>query len=55
MNQDIIDLYDRVPQKTPVLVTANVGQPMVASTSFHRGEAIDAGVPQNAELLGPAE
>lgn len=55
MNQDIIDLYDRVPQKTPVFVTANVGQPMVASTRFRRGEAIDAGVPQNAELLGPAE
>jgi lipoprotein-anchoring transpeptidase ErfK/SrfK len=55
MNQDIIDLYDRVPQKTPVLVTADVGGPMVASTRFHRGVAIDAGVPQNAELLGPAE
>ncbi|MBN9244208.1 MAG: L,D-transpeptidase [Mesorhizobium sp.] len=55
MNQDIIDLYDRVPQKTPVIVTANVGQPTVASTRFHRGEAIDAGVPQDAELLGPAD
>ena len=55
MNQDIIDLYGRVPSKTPVLVTANVGQPMVASTRFHRGVAIDAGVPQNAELLGPAQ
>jgi len=54
MNQDIIDLYDRVPGKTPVLVTAGVGQPMVAATSFHRGVAIDAGVPRNAQLLGPA-
>jgi lipoprotein-anchoring transpeptidase ErfK/SrfK len=25
MNQDIIDLYDRVPNKTPVLVTAGIG------------------------------
>jgi lipoprotein-anchoring transpeptidase ErfK/SrfK len=55
MNQDIIDLYNRVPQKTPVVVTADVGQPMVAATRFHRAIAIDAGVPQNAELLGPAE
>ena len=55
MNQDIIDLYSRVPQKTPVVVTADVGQPMVAATRFHRAIPIDAGVPQNAELLGPAE
>jgi len=25
MNQDIIDLYDRVPNKTPILVTGSVG------------------------------
>ena len=55
MNQDIIDLYSRVPSKTSVIVTAHVGGPTVASTRFHRAIAIDAGVPDNAQLLGPAE
>ncbi|RVC26418.1 L,D-transpeptidase, partial [Mesorhizobium sp. M7A.F.Ca.CA.004.04.2.1] len=31
MNQDIIDLYDRVPSKTPVVVTSDASQPMVAT------------------------
>jgi lipoprotein-anchoring transpeptidase ErfK/SrfK len=55
MNQDIIDLYSRVPAKTPVIVTGDIGQPMAASGRFHRAIAIDAGVPQDAELLGPAQ
>jgi lipoprotein-anchoring transpeptidase ErfK/SrfK len=54
LNQDIIDLYERTPSKTPVIVTAGVGEPMVASSSFHRAIAIDAGVPEEAQLLGPA-
>jgi lipoprotein-anchoring transpeptidase ErfK/SrfK len=51
MNQDIIDLYDRVPNKTKVVVTSNVGAPMVASG----GQAIpiDDGVPEDSVLLGP--
>ena len=55
MNQDIIDLYSRVPAKTPVIVTGDIGQPMAVSGRFHRAIAIDAGVPQDAELLGPAQ
>ncbi len=54
MNQDIIDLYDRVPQKTPVIVTSNAASPEAGVTSSGPAIPIDAGVPQNAELLGPA-
>ncbi|MDX8436076.1 L,D-transpeptidase [Mesorhizobium sp. M4B.F.Ca.ET.215.01.1.1] len=52
INQDIIDLYDRVPSKTPVIVTADVGQPMVASAN-RKAIPIDAGVPDGSILLGP--
>lgn len=52
MNQDIIDLYDRVPSKTPVIVTADIGQPMVA-TGNRKAIPIDAGVPEGSVLLGP--
>jgi lipoprotein-anchoring transpeptidase ErfK/SrfK len=54
MNQDIIDLYDRVPSKTPVIVTSDASQPMVATAS---GKAIpiDAGVPDGSVLLGPVK
>ncbi|QPC94051.1 L,D-transpeptidase [Mesorhizobium sp. INR15] len=44
MNQDIIDLFDRVPSKTPVMVTADVTQPMTP-TANHKAIAIDSGVP----------
>jgi lipoprotein-anchoring transpeptidase ErfK/SrfK len=50
MNQDIIDLYDRVPAKTKIVVTSNVGAPMVASVDA-QAIPIDNGVPQ-ATLLG---
>lgn len=53
MNQDIIDLYDRVPSSTPILVTGGVGGAMVASAD-PRGIAMDGGVPSDAILLGPA-
>lgn len=51
MNQDIIDLYDRVPGKAPVIVTDNPNQ-SVESTSYRRAIPMDAGVPEEAELLG---
>lgn len=54
MNQDIIDLYDRVPNKTPVVVTADIGQPMVA-TANRKAIPIDAGVPEGSILLGPVK
>ncbi|ESY71498.1 L,D-transpeptidase [Mesorhizobium sp. M0051] len=52
MNQDIIDLYDRVPSKTPVVVTSDASQPVVA-TANRRAIPIDAGVPEGSILLGP--
>jgi hypothetical protein len=52
MNQDIIDLYDRVPSKSPVIVTADIGQAMVA-TANRKAIPIDAGVPEGSVLLGP--
>jgi lipoprotein-anchoring transpeptidase ErfK/SrfK len=52
MNQDVIDLYDRVPNQTPIVVTSNVGVP-VAQGGFGQGERIDGGVPSGAVLLGP--
>lgn len=53
INQDIIDLYDRVPNKSPVIVTAGVGQELVA-TADRKAIPIDAGVPEGSILLGPA-
>ncbi|ADV14017.1 L,D-transpeptidase [Mesorhizobium sp. M7A.F.Ca.CA.001.09.2.1] len=54
MNQDIIDLYDRVPSKTPVIVTSDASQPMVA-TANRQAIPIDAGVPDGSVLLGPVK
>lgn len=51
MNQDIIDLYDRVPNRTPILVTSNVGA-QVPMASYQSGEPIDSGVPEGSVLLG---
>jgi lipoprotein-anchoring transpeptidase ErfK/SrfK len=51
INQDVIDLYDRVPPKTPVVVTSDVSQPMVASAN-RTAIPIDGGVPDSV-LLGP--
>lgn len=53
MNQDIIDLYDRVPNKTRIVVTSNLGAPMMAYDG--QTTPIDSGVPQDAELLGPVK
>ena len=53
MNQDIIDLYDRVPNSTPIIVTSGVGAPLVAS--YRRSVLpIDDGVPEGSVLLGRA-
>ncbi len=51
MNQDIIDLYDRVPNRTPILVTAGLGAP-IATNSYRSRTPIDAGVPEGSVLLG---
>ncbi|TSE13498.1 L,D-transpeptidase [Mesorhizobium intechi] len=56
INQDIIDLYDRVPSKTPVIVTSDASQPMAAAaTANHKAIPIDAGVPDGSVLLGPVK
>ncbi|RVD44564.1 L,D-transpeptidase [Mesorhizobium sp. M4A.F.Ca.ET.020.02.1.1] len=54
INQDIVDLYDRVPSKTPVIVTADIGAP-VADVPDRRAIPIDAGVPTGSILLGPVK
>jgi len=51
MNQDVIDLYDRVPGRTPIIVRAGAGARMRATSSRTVATAIDAGVPPDAELL----
>lgn len=51
MNQDIMDLYERVPNSTPIIVTSGIGSSVVA-TAFRRGVPIDAGVPEGSVLLG---
>lgn len=52
INQDIIDLYDRVSGVTPVHVRANLSPAARATaTSSATAEPIDAGVPRDAELL----
>jgi len=51
MNQDVIDLYDRVPNKSPVIVTSDINGPTVATTD-RQAIPIDAGVPEDAEFLG---
>ncbi|WP_315919432.1 L,D-transpeptidase [Mesorhizobium sp. SP-1A] len=48
LNQDIIDLYDRVPNKTPVLVTSGLGEP-VAAQGYHKAIPMDAGVPDSSQ------
>lgn len=51
INQDVIDLYDRVPQQSPIVVTSGVGAPMVARP-LDQGTPIDSGVPLGSVLLG---
>lgn len=50
INQDVIDLYDRVPSSSPIIVGG--AQSEVVATSFRQGMAIDGGVPEGAVLLG---
>ena len=50
INQDVLDLYERVPNRSPVLVTSGIGAPMVAM-GYDKAIPIDAGVPE-AQPLG---
>jgi lipoprotein-anchoring transpeptidase ErfK/SrfK len=52
INQDIIDLYDRVPNQTPVVVTAGLGTP-VAGGSPGSGQSYPGSGPD--PLSGPVE
>lgn len=51
MNQDIIDLYERVPGKTSIIVRDSARAGMRATSARGSGIPIDAGVPRDAELL----
>jgi lipoprotein-anchoring transpeptidase ErfK/SrfK len=51
MNQDVVDLYSRIPGKTPIIVRAAVGSQMSATSTDRSSIAIDDGVPKDAELL----
>ncbi|MEZ5804212.1 MAG: L,D-transpeptidase [Rhizobiaceae bacterium] len=52
INQDVIDLYDRVPQQSPIIVTGGVGAPMASQPLDDQGIPIDSGVPLGSVLLG---
>lgn len=52
INQDVIDLYDRVPQQSPILVTSGVGAAPSVYNRMAPGLPIDSGVPQGSILLG---
>ena len=52
INQDVIDLYDRVPQRSPIIVTGNAGSQMMAQPLDDLGDPIDSGVPLGSVLLG---
>ncbi len=52
LNQDVMDLYERVQGQVPVHVRPGLDRPKVArSSQKQRGTAIDAGVPKDAVLL----
>lgn len=49
MNQDVIDLYDRVTSGAKIIVTGNAGGELISTRG--PGLAIDGGVPEGAVLL----
>lgn len=51
VNQDVMDLYDRVPNQTRIVVVSGVGSPMVGNR-LYQGDPIDSGVPEGSVLLG---
>ena len=53
INQDIIDLYDRVATGAPIIVIGNAGGELVATRG--PGLAIDSGLPEDAVLIGRVE
>lgn len=51
MNQDIIDLYSRVPDSNmPIIVTSGVGVRVASASSERLGLAMDGGVPLGTAL-----
>ncbi|RFC68787.1 MULTISPECIES: L,D-transpeptidase [Mesorhizobium] len=53
INQDVIDLYERVPNKTPIVVVNGLGSPIVEDR-LPSSMPIDSGVPVGSTLIGPA-
>jgi lipoprotein-anchoring transpeptidase ErfK/SrfK len=54
MHQDVIDLYDRVPNKTPIVVVNGLNTPIVEN-SMPSSMPIDSGLPEDAVLIGRVE
>jgi lipoprotein-anchoring transpeptidase ErfK/SrfK len=52
INQDIIDLFDRVPDGTNIVVTGGVGTGPMAATPMDQGIAIDDGIPPGSGQPG---
>jgi lipoprotein-anchoring transpeptidase ErfK/SrfK len=51
INQDVIDLFDRVPNASPIIVGGGAGGMVASSYVSDIGQAIDSGVPDGAVLL----
>ncbi|MCO5063153.1 MAG: L,D-transpeptidase [Rhizobiaceae bacterium] len=52
LNQDVMDLYDRVPNATPIVVVNGLASPIVEDR-FPSSMPIDSGVPAGSVLVGP--
>jgi len=53
INQDVVDLYERVPNKTPIVVVNGLGSPIMEDR-LPSSMPIDSGVPEGSVLIGPA-
>lgn len=52
LHQDVMDLYERVPNKTPIVVVNGLGSPIIEDR-LPSSMPIDSGVPVGAVLIGP--
>ncbi|MBX3597024.1 MAG: L,D-transpeptidase [Rhizobiaceae bacterium] len=52
LHQDVIDLFNRVPNKTPIVVVNGLGTPIVEDR-MPSSMPIDSGVPVGSVLIGP--
>lgn len=52
MHQDVMDLYERVPNKTPIIVVNGLDAPIIEDR-LPSSMPIDSGVPLGSTLIGP--